>query len=425
MSLPRLYQPSPLDTVEDPEQYRPHGLHPVHLGDILSKRYKIIHKLGHGGFSTVWLARDLHAGPSPRYVSVKLLTASAPRPPPEAAVLAALHAAPPHPGQSHLAALLDTFTVAGPNGTHTTLVTPLYGPSVQALARARGRGWLRPAVARALARQLALALSHIHACGLAHGDLTCANIVLQLRGGLAGWSEEAVYAAFGAPVRAGVAAIGAAPPGGHAPRYLVAPLDFAGAGREWLAPRVTVVDFGTAFSLRAPPRDGVGVPLAYCAPEAAFAPACVGAAADLWALGCCVFEMRAGAALFDMFFGTRDEVVRQVVQCLGRLPEALWRMWEARGAFFDDAGRPNGTTAVAYPLREMLEDVGREEGGGGAAEGAGKHRTGELWQDVMEPMEAAEVGAMEAVLRRLLRYNPDERVAAAEVCNDPWFTGKF
>jgi len=47
--------------VEDPRLYRPGGYHPVHLGDIYCKRYKVIHKLGFGTFSTVWLARDYHS----------------------------------------------------------------------------------------------------------------------------------------------------------------------------------------------------------------------------------------------------------------------------------------------------------------------------------------------------------------------------
>ena len=56
---------------EDLANYRPCGLHPVLLGDILPKpgtcvneeakppRYRIAQKLGFGAFSTVWLARDL------------------------------------------------------------------------------------------------------------------------------------------------------------------------------------------------------------------------------------------------------------------------------------------------------------------------------------------------------------------------------
>lgn len=42
------------------KQYRKGGYHPTHLGDVLKAgRYRIIHKLGWGGYATVWLARDL------------------------------------------------------------------------------------------------------------------------------------------------------------------------------------------------------------------------------------------------------------------------------------------------------------------------------------------------------------------------------
>ena len=45
--------------VENPDRYRPGGYHPVHLGDVYDGRYKVIHKLGFGTYSTVWLARDI------------------------------------------------------------------------------------------------------------------------------------------------------------------------------------------------------------------------------------------------------------------------------------------------------------------------------------------------------------------------------
>ncbi len=55
-----LFVPSNLlHTQESMARYRPGGFHPVTLGDAFKAgRYKVCHKLGYGGFSTVWLARD-------------------------------------------------------------------------------------------------------------------------------------------------------------------------------------------------------------------------------------------------------------------------------------------------------------------------------------------------------------------------------
>lgn len=53
---------SPEDA-EAVERYQYGGYHPVHLGERYEgkERYKILHKLGCGSYSTVWLARDLAA----------------------------------------------------------------------------------------------------------------------------------------------------------------------------------------------------------------------------------------------------------------------------------------------------------------------------------------------------------------------------
>ena len=55
-----------LGFVEDAEPfsgYRAGGYHPIHLGERYgdARRYKMLHKLGNGTYSTVWLAEDLAA----------------------------------------------------------------------------------------------------------------------------------------------------------------------------------------------------------------------------------------------------------------------------------------------------------------------------------------------------------------------------
>jgi hypothetical protein len=58
-----------IDGVERLEAYRPGGYHPVTIGHVMHTRYTIIDKLGFGGYSTVWLARDSHTD---RFVAPKV-----------------------------------------------------------------------------------------------------------------------------------------------------------------------------------------------------------------------------------------------------------------------------------------------------------------------------------------------------------------
>ncbi|RDL33876.1 uncharacterized protein BP5553_08244 [Venustampulla echinocandica] len=54
-----LFCPASIIGVENIEGYRPGGYHLVHIGDRwCDDRFEVIHKLGHGACSTVWLARD-------------------------------------------------------------------------------------------------------------------------------------------------------------------------------------------------------------------------------------------------------------------------------------------------------------------------------------------------------------------------------
>ena len=39
--------------------YQPELFYPARIGEVLAERYQIVGKLGYGGYSTVWLSRDL------------------------------------------------------------------------------------------------------------------------------------------------------------------------------------------------------------------------------------------------------------------------------------------------------------------------------------------------------------------------------
>ncbi|RPB18833.1 kinase-like protein [Terfezia boudieri ATCC MYA-4762] len=109
------------------EKYRPGGYHPVHLGDLFNQRYKVLRKLGYGGYSTVWLARYLSES---RYVALKILKANIESPWELAIVTTLSDYDVKHPGYSRVLRLLDHFNHTGSNGTHLCLVAEVLGPSI-------------------------------------------------------------------------------------------------------------------------------------------------------------------------------------------------------------------------------------------------------------------------------------------------------
>lgn len=58
-----------IDGVERLDLYEAGGYHPVKIGDVLGQHYQVVDKLGYGGYSTIWLARDTRLS---RYVAIKI-----------------------------------------------------------------------------------------------------------------------------------------------------------------------------------------------------------------------------------------------------------------------------------------------------------------------------------------------------------------
>ncbi|KAG1733877.1 uncharacterized protein EDB91DRAFT_1057173 [Suillus paluster] len=134
--LSQFYFIDPLNQdMEGVEGYKPGGYHPVHLGDTFptrdDPRYRILHKLGYGSFSTVWLAKDVVAN---RCVALKIVIADLTGNKGESAVLKWLSTRPrDHPGAKHIVQVHDDFQIRGPNGTHQVLVMDVLGSLVYSL----------------------------------------------------------------------------------------------------------------------------------------------------------------------------------------------------------------------------------------------------------------------------------------------------
>lgn len=157
-----------VDGAEQLEHYVFGGYHPIMIGDVLHDRYSIVDKLGFGGYSTVWLARDTRLE---RYVAVKvgIATAGSDSLLRETKNLHALSASQRssasmqhHPGRDFVPCLLDEFKVHGPNGTHICYTTT---PARCNLGEACLHGMFPLEVARALLGGLTLAVSYTHSLG--------------------------------------------------------------------------------------------------------------------------------------------------------------------------------------------------------------------------------------------------------------------
>ena len=163
-----------LDRIEEVDKYRKGGYHPVLLNDTFEDgRYRVIHKLGHGGSSTVWLARD---NQEERYVALKILCADADDNC-DLRILDYLQSkASSHPGQKHIGFLDDSFRIQGPNGSHLCLVSGALGPSLSELIQSEKQ--LRGSVARKVAKQFTQAVAYLHSEGICHGGKSTIQLTL-------------------------------------------------------------------------------------------------------------------------------------------------------------------------------------------------------------------------------------------------------
>ncbi|OAA59531.1 Protein kinase-like domain protein [Niveomyces insectorum RCEF 264] len=399
------------DGLEPLDEYREGGYHPVHLGDTLGAlgRYRVLHKLGHGGFGTVWLCRDTRdAG----YVAVKVMVGDhlAPETSPDLTLMQLDRSAP---GAEHIAIPQDSFTVKGPNGSHQCIVLPVLGPCVSP------RLWLRMKndpgpVLRRMAQQTAQAMQFLHGHGICHGDFRPSNILVK-PADLNKLPENELLALLGQPEKASVRTESGADLPASSPQYLIHAADLSRLGDEYLTDNICVIDFGESFPLSSPPAD-LGMPENYLPPEVLLdVENPIGPACDLWALGCTVFEIRQQIPLFYMIFDT-DELLAEMVRFFGMLPQGWWDQWEAREDYFDQ----KGAWLRGEDDGEIKEEWSLEVALSKPLEVVDPGRDGGVIQRALITPEA-EQKLMADLLYKLFRYEPEKRLRAEDVVAHAWF----
>ena len=170
---------------EDPNGYASGRYFPVKLGDVFEHgRYRVFHKLGWGGYATVWLAKDityvwLHRmirkadrRGSRTNINVALKFSNTKLNSRELQILHHLKFSTTaqkyasHPGRHMVLELLDDFAVSS---THRCLVLNVMGGDLQSSIETERCRRLPRGTALSIARDVALGLDYLWKCNVAHG----------------------------------------------------------------------------------------------------------------------------------------------------------------------------------------------------------------------------------------------------------------
>ncbi|KAL2201500.1 kinase-like domain-containing protein [Corynascus similis CBS 632.67] len=378
---------------EDISQYCAGGYHSVHLHDYFKDgRYEILDKLGFGSFSTVWLAKD-HM--NQRDVSIKIVVANGSETENhELEILQHVHAndLPSHPGRNSVMQLLDSFFHEGPNGRHLCVVLEPLGPSVSWVAEKSQNYRLKADFARRVSARIVEAVTYLHSCGVAHGDIHMGNILLRLPP----WARAGFLSASATPIIGKVCKKDGSPLEKGVPEYLVHPLEYDIKTLDLDSGDVQLVDFGSAFFASSPPKT-IYTPLSLHPPELVFKRPLT-QAVDIWNLGCTLYELAIGRTPFEAGFDNR-ELIPQYGQVLGGVPTGWVREALANGVLDEE---PDEDPADDFlPLEEEIQ---RSYVDGYPSE------TLQLTGKDLENLGK--------YLRKMLIVDPQQRATAAELVSD-------
>ncbi|KAE8400878.1 kinase domain-containing protein [Aspergillus pseudonomiae] len=370
------------------------GYHPLKIRDNLDDgRYRLADKFGYGGYSTIWLARDLRRA---RYAAMKAITADTSAYTPEAGLLYSLGNSPSRPGKEIIPPLIDEFWVVGPNGKHKCIFTPPARMSLFDAREASTFGLFRPKAARAIIAQLIRGVAFLHSEDIVHRDLHLGNILVQFPDAIDRLSTSELYKMFGEPESVAVVRRDGKPLSNGVPAHVFIP----------------GCDFGESFNPHKTPRFSSKTFPLLQPPAARFSDEPLSFASDIWTLACTVWEIFGQRPLFEALWPTADRVTAEQVKVLGILPPEWWGKWSKRLEWFTEEGelKPQTSRSLDGMCRTWDQRFGyciqqpRAEAG-------------------LETVTEKEKRAFEDMLRPMLTFRPKERATAEQALHSEYMKG--
>ncbi|KAG5743986.1 hypothetical protein H9Q72_013106 [Fusarium xylarioides] len=312
----------------------PRGIcYPLSIGEIIADRYRIIHKLGHGSFSTVWMAYDTIERTDVALKVLMLGNSEDHEYRIQSEIIGAVK------DLTYLLVYRTSFTLPSPHGQHRVMVFPMQGPNLRNYPPKS-----KPLATRlSFAVQLLQALKALHEAEIVHADLNTANIMYSLRALEKGDTAEK-YKKIGRPRKMSL----------WTEQWkegeLVMPMK---PDEDLIGDTIVLGDFGLAHKVGTPTQK-MQSPATYCAPERVHNTS-PSYGSDIWSYMCIFFELYTGTYLFQGW--GHSSVVSSIVNTLGPLPVSWKGTYHVGGSGEDKWYDQNCQTVSEFDLKRRLSQL--------------------------------------------------------------------
>jgi len=318
------------------------GYFPLRIGQLIHEgKFEVVRKLGWGAFGSVWLARVPSSKYGSRYVAVKALTVRS-----TALIIHGFSLEADslklirqtnrrHPGYKHCLQMYDVFVEKGSHGPHVCFVTNVLGCSLDHLRQVHHgeSGVFKLPFVKRVVKQVLLAFDYMHReCKIIHADLKPNNILVSLSQA----DEKIDRYIEQSPVETYEPRI--IPELSSDPIITVKsqPLPAFNEHADCTDLNICVADFGNSESIDEDNIESVQ-PGLLRAPEVILRHPW-STPIDIWSLGCLIFDLTTGDALFQLHpeagLSMEDVHVARILEHVGFFPGEFLAACTRRDKFF-------------------------------------------------------------------------------------------